>query len=122
MTYAPRAVAAMLGVSPVTLRTWDQRYGLGPSVRTEGGHRRYEDADVEILRRMVTLTGQGVSPAAAAELARQEPLARQGITRIPVDDAGAAQRGFLAAAKRLDEPLMMDLAAKLVTEHGVVSA
>ncbi|MFC3890555.1 MerR family transcriptional regulator [Lentzea rhizosphaerae] len=122
MTYAPRAVAAMLGVSPVTLRTWDQRYGLGPSVRTEGGHRRYEDSEVEVLRRMVALTGQGVAPAAAAELARQEPVARQAVQRIPVDDAGSAQRGFLAAAKRLDEPLMMDLAAKLVTDHGVVSA
>lgn len=124
MTYAPRAVAAMLGVSPVTLRTWDQRYGLGPSVRTEGGHRRYLETDVEVLRRMVALTGQGVAPAAAALLARQEPVQRQAIKRIPLDDdtAHSAQRGFLTAARRLDEPLMTDLATKLVTDHGVISA
>lgn len=124
MTYTPRAVAGMLGIAPTTLRTWDQRYGLGPSGRTEGGHRRFEEADVEVLRRMVVLTGQGMAPAAAAVLARQEPVARPSSPRAPIgdEDARAAQRGFLAAAKRLDEPLMLDLAAKLVTDHGVVSA
>ncbi|HUQ56964.1 MerR family transcriptional regulator [Lentzea sp.] len=120
MTYTPRAVAGMLGIAPTTLRTWDQRYGLGPSKRTEGGHRRYDEADVEVLRRMVALTGQGVAAASAAVLARQEPPAR---AHSPISAAEAiqARRGFLAAAKRLDEPLMLGLAAKLLTDHGVVS-
>ncbi|HEX7303077.1 MerR family transcriptional regulator [Lentzea sp.] len=120
MTYTPRAVAGMLGIAPTTLRTWDQRYGLGPSERTEGGHRRYDEADVDVLRRMVVLIGQGVSPASAAVLARQEPATR---TSAPIgaDKALKAQRGFLTAAKRLDEPLMLDLAAKLLADHGVVS-
>ncbi|MGZ3145962.1 MerR family transcriptional regulator [Lentzea chajnantorensis] len=124
MTYAPRAVAAMLGVSPVTLRTWDQRYGLGPSGRTEGGHRRYEEADVEVLRRMVALTGQGVTPAAAAELAQRGPADRRGTPRalLGADEAESVRRGFITAAKRLDEPLMLDLAGKLLTAHGVVAA
>ncbi|SEQ91611.1 MerR HTH family regulatory protein [Lentzea xinjiangensis] len=114
----------MLGIAPTTLRTWDQRYGLGPSIRTEGGHRRYEEADVEVLRRMVALTGQGVAPASAAVLARREAAARLARSRAPLggEEARAAQRGFLAAARRLDEPLMLDLAAKLITAHGVVSA
>ncbi|HEX8869780.1 MAG TPA: MerR family transcriptional regulator, partial [Lentzea sp.] len=120
MTYTPRAVAGMLGIAPTTLRTWDQRYGLGPSGRTDGGHRRYEEADVDVLRRMLVLTGQGVAPASAAVLARQEPPARRSRAHKPISDeeAVAAQRGFLAAARRLDEPLMIDLAAKLLTDHG----
>lgn len=124
MTYTPRAVAGMLGIAPTTLRTWDQRYGLGPSHRTGGGHRRYDDADLEVLRRMVVLIGQGVSPASAAVLARREPPDRPGHPHAPLgaDDATAAQRGFLAAARRLDEPLMLDLAAKLLSDHGVVTA
>jgi len=124
VTYTPRAVAAMLGVSPVTLRTWDHRYGLGPSGRTEGGHRRYRDTDVEVLRRMVALTGQGIAPAAAAELARREPEPRPASSASLLGDeaADAARRGFLTAARRLDEPLMLDLAAKLITDHGVVAA
>src|SRR5690349_21024377 len=114
----------MLGIAPTTLRTWDQRYGLGPSIRTDGGHRRYEDADVEVLRRMVVLTAQGVAAAAAAVLARQKPVAPAAGSRTSITPAEAlvAQRGFLAAAKRLDEPMMSDLASKLLTDHGVVSA
>ncbi|MDX8052226.1 MerR family transcriptional regulator [Lentzea sp. BCCO 10_0798] len=124
MTYTPRAVAGMLGIAPTTLRTWDQRYGLGPSVRTDGGHRRYEEADIEVLRRMVALTAQGVAASAAAVLARKQPVAPPSGLRTPIDSAEAltAQRGFLAAAKRLDEPAMADLAAKLLVAHGVVAA
>ncbi|GGM74650.1 transcriptional regulator [Lentzea pudingi] len=124
MTYTPRAVAGMLGIAPTTLRTWDQRYGLGPSVRTDGGHRRYEDADVEVLRRMVGLTAQGVAASAAAVLARQPPAARPHGPRVPIaaGEAVVAQRGFLAAAKRLDEPAMAELAAELLAAHGVVSS
>jgi transposase-like protein len=35
------AVARRIGVAPATLRTWDRRYGLGPSEHEEGEHRRY---------------------------------------------------------------------------------
>lgn len=124
MTYTPRAVAGMLGIAPTTLRTWYQRYGLGPSGRTEGGHRRYEEADVEVLRRMVVLTGRGVAPASAAVLARREPATAPRHPHAPIgaDKALADRRGFLAAARRLDQPLMLDLAAKLLTDHGVISA
>ena len=114
----------MLGIAPTTLRTWDQRYGLGPSIRTDGGHRRYEEADVEVLRRMVVLTAQGVAAAAAAVLARQKPVTAPSGPRTPISppEALVAQQGFLAAAKRLDEPMMSELATKLLADHGVVSA
>ena len=35
------AVARRLGVAVTTLRTWHQRYGLGPSQHVPGQHRRY---------------------------------------------------------------------------------
>lgn len=35
------AVARRLGVAPATLRTWDRRYGLGPTGHTVGRHRKY---------------------------------------------------------------------------------
>jgi transposase-like protein len=34
------AVASRLGVAPATLRTWDRRYGLGPSEHTAGAPSR----------------------------------------------------------------------------------
>ena len=41
------AVARRLGVAPATLRTWDRRYGLGPSAHAAGSHRRYTADDVD---------------------------------------------------------------------------
>ncbi|MFE2754743.1 MerR family transcriptional regulator [Actinosynnema sp. NPDC059335] len=124
MSWTPRAVAAMLGISPTTLRTWDQRYGLGPSGRTAGGHRRYRDDEVEQLRRMVALTARGVAPAQAAEQARQPTTARPEPTRpaLTAATAKAARRGVLTAADRLDEPGVRRLAADLIGAHGVVAA
>ncbi|ANZ41401.1 hypothetical protein BBK82_41020 [Lentzea guizhouensis] len=93
----------MLGVSPTTLRTWDRRYGLGPSTRVEGKHRRYSEDDVARLKRMVELTSTGVSPASAAA------------TVTPTGDLD-----FEAAAARLDAAEMRRVAVDLIARHGVV--
>jgi transposase-like protein len=63
------AVARRLGVAPSTLRTWDRRYGLGPSSHRAGSHRRYGAADLERLVVMRRLTLDGVQPAEAARIA-----------------------------------------------------
>lgn len=65
------AVARRLGVSPTTLRSWDQRYGIGPAKREDGRHRRWSPADVEMLEAMCRLTTSGVPPAEAARVARE---------------------------------------------------
>jgi MerR family transcriptional regulator, light-induced transcriptional regulator len=66
---AVAAVARRLGVAPATLRTWDRRYGLGPSERTAGSHRRYTPEDVARLLVMRGLTLEGVAPVDAARAA-----------------------------------------------------
>ncbi|WP_330880430.1 MerR family transcriptional regulator [Umezawaea sp.] len=104
------AVARTLGISPTTLRTWDRRYGLGPRTREEGKHRRYDDVDVATLRRMLELTGQGVSPAAAATMARGGAG--------PVPDV----HDFIRAATQLDAPRLGRLATELIGALGVVDA
>ncbi len=58
--------AARLGVAPATLRSWGRRYGLNPSGRSQGGHRRYTDSDVAQLERMQELVNAGATPAQAA--------------------------------------------------------
>jgi MerR family transcriptional regulator, light-induced transcriptional regulator len=63
------AVARRLGVAPTTLRTWDRRYGLGPSTHEAGTHRRYGAADLARLQTMRRLTLEGVPAAEAARLA-----------------------------------------------------
>ncbi|WP_044471394.1 MerR family transcriptional regulator, partial [Streptomyces turgidiscabies] len=60
------ALARRLGVSPTTLRSWDQRYGIGPAIRPDGRHRRWAPPDVAVLEAMCRLTSAGVPPAEAA--------------------------------------------------------
>lgn len=66
---AVAAVARRLGVAPATLRTWDRRYGLGPSEHSAGAHRRYSTTDVERLLVMRRLTLEGVAPSESARIA-----------------------------------------------------
>ena len=64
-------VARDLGISAPTLRSWERRYGLAPSVRTLGGHRRYSPADVNRLKTLVEMSrSQRISTAVVA-LARE---------------------------------------------------
>ncbi|MFI5009168.1 MAG: MerR family transcriptional regulator [Solirubrobacterales bacterium] len=44
------AAAAMLGVSPNTLRSWERRFDYPSPRRSEGGHRQFELAEIEALR------------------------------------------------------------------------
>ena len=63
------AVARRLGVAPATLRTWDRRYGLGPTGHTPGAHRRYTPPDIARLEAMQRALLRGAAPAEAARYA-----------------------------------------------------
>ncbi len=62
------AAAALLGVSPNTLRSWETRFGYPMPTRTEGGHRQFDLAEIEALRQAHTETGD---IASAIALVRQ---------------------------------------------------
>ena len=47
--YSTGWTARRLGVAAATLRTWHRRYDVGPTGRTEGGHRRYVLRDLDRL-------------------------------------------------------------------------
>jgi DNA-binding transcriptional MerR regulator len=66
------AVARRLGVAPATLRTWDRRYGLGPTEHNAGDHRRYSQDDLARLTYMRRLVIAGVTPFDAAKRAKTQ--------------------------------------------------
>ncbi|GAT65371.1 merR family transcriptional regulator [Planomonospora sphaerica] len=94
--YGIGAVARRLGVPAPTLRTWNLRYGVGPSRRSPGGHRRYDTADLRRLEEMNRLIRSGVPAADAARHVledRSGPAAARPATgreEIPAKDAGTA--------------------------------
>jgi DNA-binding transcriptional MerR regulator len=62
------AAAAMLGVSPNTLRSWERRFGYPAPQRTEGGHRQFELTEIETLRQAFAETHD---IASAVSIARE---------------------------------------------------
>ena len=97
------AVARRLGVAVTTLRTWHQRYGLGPSQHVPGQHRRYTAEDLarlEVMRRL-TAAGRRRRPrprAWAAPECRPRSTSPRPCRRRPASDAvRGAGRGTAAA-------------------------
>ena len=67
--YTVGVVAARLGVPTATLRSWNLRYGVGPTGHRPGRHRLYSDADIAVVEAMRELIEKGVNPATAARAA-----------------------------------------------------
>lgn len=94
------SVAARTGLSQATLRMWQQRYGLGPTRTTPGGHRRYGREDIERLEAVQALVHRGVSTGDAARAVLA--AAQHGIP-LPAHADPIAHR-VCAAALDLDGP------------------
>src|SRR5215210_5282995 len=73
------AAAELLGVSPNTLRSWERRFGYPSPRRTAGGHRQYELAELEALRRALLETH---NISSAIEVARQRGEGPSSPTRL----------------------------------------
>lgn len=141
------AAARSLGVAVTTLRTWHQRYGLGPSHHVPGQHRRYTPEDMSRLQVMRRLTAQGVPPAEAAAWAKRMPAPLDvsspppavdlvwpqidvevtygrhgGGQTIPLGRATPAARGLARAAMNLDAAAQRDILEMTVADLGVIDA
>ncbi len=140
------AVARRMGVAPATLRTWDRRYGIGPSEHRAGSHRKYTPADLARLEHMRRLVIAGIPPADAARAAREHDFAaadlipvtqgfpsampdevpaalgtRAGGGRVvPLPGGGPAARGLARAAQALDWSACVEILAESLERRGVI--
>lgn len=138
------AVARRMGVAPATLRTWDRRYGVGPSEHRPGSHRRYTAADLARLEHMRRLVIAGIPPSEAARAARDtaiddaelapvtqlptpvptpdvEAEARAGGGRVvPLPGGAQAARGLARAAQSLDSATCTAIITETMERRGVV--
>ena len=125
LTWGVGAVASRLDIAASTLRTWERRYGVGPSHRTQGGHRRYTERDIERVELVRRLVGRGVSAQDAARVARQmdrdelaaalseAPADHQLQTEKPVDT-------LVSAALTLDAGRLEELVSAFVARTTFV--
>ena len=127
-------VARRLGIAPATLRVWQYRYGVGSTIRTAGGHSRYNPTDVARLERIRQLVLAGVPVAQAAQISQdprpeppptpsgREPVRRRGGGRVLAVDRGKPELQRLAgAAMALDEDTIADILVGAVRRHGVIT-
>ncbi|WP_371780381.1 MerR family transcriptional regulator [Streptosporangium subroseum] len=138
--YGIGAVARRLGVPAPTLRTWNLRYGLGPSRRSPGGHRRYDLSDLRRLEEMNRLIRTGVPAAdAAREVLRGDEapsaVSLQDLREVPEEREAREEHPPIASEPRpeiptvamltraaimLDSQLVSDWIGAALSRHGVV--
>ena len=120
------SVARRLGIAPATLRTWDRRYGLGPSSHVEGEHRRYSAKDLARLTLMRKLIIQGYSPCDAAEVALKsrtksfESLASREVA-VEVDDCSDLIESLLKAARVYDRSFIENVLRQQIEKRGIIN-
>lgn len=117
------AVARRIGVAPATLRTWDRRYGLGPSDHQAGAHRRYCPGDLAKLTLMRRLISAGVAPAEAAAQA----LAHVGEIKVEKLLKSCESRedivvSIVNSANSLDRNFVESILQEDIEKYGVIDS
>ena len=73
--YVISVAAELAGVHPQTLRIYERK-GLVDPARTQGGSRRYSDADIDLLKRIQDLTNAGLNLAGVERVLQLEEEVR----------------------------------------------
>ena len=58
--YSIGDVAERCGINPVTLRAWQRRYGLLKPQRSEGGHRQFDEEDIQRIEEIKRWIKNGI--------------------------------------------------------------
>lgn len=108
--YVISVAAELAGMHPQTLRIYERR-GLVSPARTQGGNRRYSDADIEQLRRISELAESGMNlegirrvmelEQEVAELRQQLDAARAALVRAEADADKRARRDLVPLRQAL---------------------
>jgi len=117
------AVAHRTGVAVATLRAWESRYGVLQPARTDGGQRRYTEADVDRVLAVLRLTAQGWSvAAAAASVTAERAPSRLGLVNdVGSPDASVSASGGGRASDPATSRFREALAAAIGAFDGIAA-
>ena len=114
-------VAHRLGVAPATLRTWDRRYGLGPSSHEAGEHRRYTEEDLARLAAMRRLVVSGVPAQQAAQLAKSASVSLDEPLPLPkFQDREDVVAAIVRALDGIDSAFVEALIRREILSCGII--
>lgn len=118
--------AALLNVSPNTLRAWERRFGFPRPQRSEGRHRMFTHGEILALRDALH---DGLSISSAISRAREGLVADRdsllaAFSAFDCARADAAMEGSLAlrTVERALEELLLPSLEELLRRHGADSA
>ena len=114
-------VARRLGVAPATLRTWDRRYGVGPSAHEAGSHRRYTEQDLARLAVMRRLVVSGVPAQQAAIVAKAAPISLDEPLPLPkFHDREDVVAAIVRALDAIDSGFVEALIRREILASGII--
>jgi DNA-binding transcriptional MerR regulator/methylmalonyl-CoA mutase cobalamin-binding subunit len=93
--YTIKEASARSGVGAPLIRAWERRYGVVRPARTTAGYRLYDDATINVLATMRTLTESGWT---ASEAARAISAGDVPVEAVPVEDRSVAAASGREAA------------------------
>lgn len=103
--YSIGDVAGRCGINPVTLRAWQRRYGLLKPQRSEGGHRQFDEQDIERIEEIKRWIKSGVPVGKIRALLEKDESAAH-------DDWPVVQEEIMALLRQVNpEALRNRLAA-----------
>jgi DNA-binding transcriptional MerR regulator len=118
--------AAVLNVSPNTLRAWERRFGYPKPQRSKGKHRLYTHGEIAALRDALL---EGLSISSAISRARESVAADThvlvgALVAFELDRADHAMEGALAmrSVERALEEVLLPSMAEMADRHGTDSA
>ena len=118
--YSIGEVARICGINPVTLRAWQRRYGLLKPQRTEGGHRLFDENDLETIRTIVGWINRGVPVSQVKGLLEETtaPLA-SGWTQLEQQLMAVVQEEKTQKIRQLIAELARDYPAENLVDNVI---
>lgn len=112
--YSIGAVARLLDVTPGTIRTWEERYGVISPQRSPAGRRLYSRDELARLRFVKEKIDEGIQPADAHRLLAEQ--VEEGGSGVSRDRADESPRLLILLAER--DPYAADLSEYFLRTEG----
>lgn len=110
--YSIGEVAERCGINPVTLRAWQRRYGLLKPQRSEGGHRQFDEEDIQRIEEIKRWIKSGVPVGKVRTLL-------EGSRAVSHDDWGLLQEEMMTVLRHAQPARLRAKIKALSQEHAV---
>ncbi|HKS35058.1 MAG TPA: MerR family transcriptional regulator [Enterobacteriaceae bacterium] len=109
--YSIGDVAERCGINPVTLRAWQRRYGLLKPQRSEGGHRQFDEEDIQRIEEIKRWIESGVPVGKVKALLEEQT--------VDVDDGWASlQEELMTILRQVRPARLRETIAALGRSHS----